>query len=86
MADRPTFAEDDGSADPVIRAALAEGRIDLPTLQATRLLVPLMPAADDPSQMAVVSMVNADGERGLLAFTGLDALQPRRCRYPHRAW
>jgi hypothetical protein len=75
MADRPTFAEDDGSPDPRLRAALAAGRIDLPELQSTRLLVLLMPATDDPSEMAVVSMVNADGERGLLAFTGLDAMQ-----------
>ncbi len=75
MADRPTFAEDDGSADPAIREALSNGRIDLPSLQSTRLLVPLMPAADDSSEMAVVLMVNADGERGLLAFTGLDAMR-----------
>lgn len=75
MTDRPTFADDDGSPDPLIRAALAEGRIDLPALQETRLLVPLMPAAEDPTEMAVVLMVNADGDRGLLAFTGLDSMQ-----------
>jgi hypothetical protein len=30
---------------------------------------------DKDSHMAVVSMVNAAGERGLLAFTGVDAMQ-----------
>jgi len=75
MTARPTFADDDGSADPQIRAALGEGRIDLPALQTARLLVPLMPAGDDSTDMAVVLMVNADGERGLLAFTGLDSMQ-----------
>lgn len=75
MAARPTFADDDGSADPQIRAAFAEGRIDLPALQGTRLLVPLLPDANESAEMAVVFMVNADGERGLLAFTGLDSMQ-----------
>jgi len=31
--------------------------------------------SDKSSHMSVVSMVSADGRRGLLAFTGLDALQ-----------
>jgi hypothetical protein len=76
--------DDDGAPDPAVRAALANGRIDLADLCNTRLLVAVVAVADgvDPdsgadtsSHMAVVSMVNATGQRGLLAFTGLDALQ-----------
>lgn len=78
------YVDDDGAADPGVRAALASGRIELSDLCGTRLLVAVVAVAEaiDPesgadtsSQMAVVSMVNASGQRGLLAFTGLDALQ-----------
>lgn len=51
-------------------------------LATSRVLVAVMAVADvvddegdKESHMAVVSMVNAEGERGLLAFTGMDALQ-----------
>lgn len=52
-------------------------------LAGARLLVAVVAVADErsadggdkDSHMAVVSMVNAAGQRGLLAFTGLDALR-----------
>ena len=70
--DQPSaFHDDDGSADPTLRAALAEGRIDLDALRDARLLLALLP---DDREMSVVSMVNKSGRRGVLAFTGLDAL------------
>ena len=64
--------------------------VDLALLGRSRLLVAVVAIADEApaehpasvagrsgeqgSQMAVVSMVNAAGEKGLLAFTGIDAL------------
>lgn len=79
------FAGDDGHADVMLRAALVSGSDDLLTLLGVaRLLVAVVAVADEvdaatgadkDSHMAVVSMVNAAGERGLLAFTGLDAMQ-----------
>lgn len=79
------FSDDDGRADAVLRAALASGTTDLIARLATaRLLVAVVAVADEidaasgadkDSHMAVVSMVNAAGERGLLAFTGVDAMQ-----------
>lgn len=79
------FAGDDGRADPELRAALESGSTDLIARLATaRLLVAVVAVADEidatsgadkDSHMAVVSMVNAAGERGLLAFTGVDAMQ-----------
>jgi hypothetical protein len=41
--------------------------------------------SDTSSNMSVVSMVSADGRRGLLAFTGLDALQAMGSRSPGRS-
>ena len=79
----PAFPEDDGSADPRLRAHIAAGSSDLLAhLARARLLVAVVAVldeldeagADKESHMAVVSMVNAAGERGLLAFTGIDAL------------
>ena len=79
----PAFPEDDGAADPELRARIAAGAPDvLELLRRARLLVAVvavLDAVDDAggdkeSHMAVVSMVNAAGERGLLAFTGLDSL------------
>ena len=79
----PAFPDDDGSADPELRAHLAAGSADLlDHLSRARLLVAVVAVldaldeagGDKESHMAVVSMVNATGERGLLAFTGLDAL------------
>lgn len=80
----PAFPDDDGSADPALRTGLASGSPDLPALLAgARLLVAVVPVlderddatgADKRSSMAIVSMVNARGQRGLLAFSGTDAL------------
>ena len=82
----PAFPDDDGSADTRVRAALQDSDDrDLGGLLAgARLLVAVVSVLDEvdeitggdkESSMAVVSMVNAAGEKGLLAFTGLDALQ-----------
>ena len=79
----PAFPGDDGAPDPALRAAIACGSGDLDDrLGAARLLVAVVAVLDEAdegggdkaSHMAVVSMVNATGERGLLAFTGVDAL------------
>ena len=82
------FTADDGSTDPNICAALS-APVDSDRLRdamrAGRLIVAIVasPAEtgesggsseSDGSQMSVVSMVAADGRRGLLAFTGLDAM------------
>jgi hypothetical protein len=76
------YPDDVGTADPQLRAAIAQGELALPALAAARLLVAVVAVADviedgadKESHMAVVSMVNAAGERGLLAFTGIDAMQ-----------
>ena len=86
---QPQFPGDDGAADPRIRdlvARAAGGALDpawvARTLRGTRLLatvVAVLDAVDEnggdkDSHMAVVSMVNESGEKGLLAFTGTDAL------------
>lgn len=86
----PAFPGDDGGADPAVRALLADvaaGAVTpLPLARALRdrrLLVSVVAVLDEAtpaggdkdSHMAVVSMVNAAGEKGLLAFTGVDALQ-----------
>ena len=79
---RPAFPRDDGSPDADLRKALVEGAV-LECLPRARLLVAVVAVADErspdgsdkASHMAVVSMVNAAGEKGLLAFTGLDALR-----------
>lgn len=85
----PQFPGDDGSADPRVRdlvARAAGGQLDpawvARSLRHVRLLstvVAVLDAVDEhggdkDSHMAVVSMVNAAGEKGLLAFTGTDAL------------
>ena len=82
----PAFAGDDGAADGGIRALLRDGddAALIAGLASARLLVAVVAVldavdeetgADKESSMAVVSMVNAAGEKGLLAFSGLDALQ-----------
>ena len=78
------FGADDGSADPALRALLeTKSATARERLGVARLLVAVIAVADEieqesgadkDSHMAVVSMVNAAGERGLLAFTGLDAM------------
>jgi hypothetical protein len=85
----PQFPGDDGTADPRVRdlvARAAAGQLDpawvARSLRHVRLLstvVAVLDAVDEDggdkdSHMAVVSMVNAAGEKGLLAFTGTDAL------------
>lgn len=78
----PAFPQDDGSPDADLRRALVAGAA-LGYLPRARLLVAVVAVADErsadgsdkASSMAVVSMVNAAGQKGLLAFTGLDALR-----------
>ncbi len=77
---------DDGTADAALRAALADPNADrgrlARVLRAAPLLASVVAVLDDTdehggdkdSHMAVVSMVNERGERGLLAFTGIDSL------------
>lgn len=79
------YRDDDGSADPALRALLgsADGPAIAAALRTSRLLVAVVShmdsvtdhGGDKDSHMALVSMVNARGERGLLAFTGTDSLQ-----------
>ena len=88
----PQFPGDDGSADPILRQALAAGAqpvtaelardLPLELLMASRLVVAVVAVldamdehgGDKDSHMSVVSMVNPNGEKGLLAFTGLDSM------------
>ena len=85
----PQFPDDDGSAHPVVRDLLARAaRGDVSILQVARALrgsrllatvVAVLDAMDEAggdkdSHMAVVSMVNDAGEKGLLAFTGVDSV------------
>lgn len=80
----PQFPGDDGVADPRFRALLEAGRADeaLRLLPSIRVFGAVLAVADEvaedgtdkSSHMAVVSMVNATGEKGLLAFTGIDSL------------
>jgi hypothetical protein len=80
----PAFAGDDGRPDEAVRAVLGQSELsDLHVaryLRCVRLLTSVVAVLDDhdgadkDSHMAVVSMVNERGERGLLAFTGTDSL------------
>lgn len=82
----PAFPADDGSADPALRELLSGGCGSqeelLKALSSSRLLVPVMAVSDETaddgsdksSHMAVVSMINASGEKGLLVFTGVDSM------------
>ena len=76
------FTADDGSTDPDICAALS-APVDPERLRdamrAGRLIVAIVASPAETgesggSQMSVVSMVAANGRRGLLAFTGLAAM------------
>ena len=80
------FADDHGSRDPHLSAALQSGDATavLAILRAgARLLVPIVAVldeadasgADKSSHMASVSLVQSDGRRGLLAFTCLESLK-----------
>lgn len=77
---------DDGTADDALRAALADPGARAGELARLLRSAPLLASVvavldevdehggDKDSHMAVVSMVNDRGERGLLAFTGVDSL------------
>ena len=75
------FESDDGSADRRIREASTPKELTEAVLFG-RVLVAVVATADEigddgsdkSSHMSVVSMVAADGRRGLLAFSGLDSL------------
>ena len=78
------FAGDDGHADPRWVAAYTDAaEVEALLRSGVRLLVPIVAVrdevdaatgADKSSHMASVSLVQADGRRGLLAFTGLESL------------
>lgn len=85
----PQFPDDEGAADAWVREVLAAcARGELTTEAAARALrgarllatvAAVLDAVDEhggdkDSHMAVVSMVNDRGERGLLAFTSMDSL------------
>lgn len=85
LATPTRFASDDGSPDTPIRDA-ADPAALVEALQMGRVLVAVVAVADEveevdglltdkTSAMSVVSMIAKDGRRGLLAFTGIDALQ-----------
>lgn len=83
---------DVGAPDPTLRQSLRSVADDqLPRLLARqRLLLVLhgLPPAPDSGRstaMGLVTMVNADDQRGLLAFTGMDALQAWSVRAEHPA-
>lgn len=78
------FAGDDGRADARWESAYADP-IDVEALlrSGVRLVVPIVAVVDEvdtrtggdkSSHMASVSLVQADGRRGLLAFTGVESL------------
>lgn len=78
------FAGDDGRADPRWGSAYADPvSVEALLRSGVRLLVPIVSVldevdaqsgADKSSHMASVSLVQSDGRRGLLAFTGIEAL------------
>lgn len=78
------FAGDDGRADPRWESAYADpADVEALLRSGVRLLVPIVAVldeadaetgADKSSHMASVSLVQADGRRGLLAFTGIETL------------
>jgi hypothetical protein len=85
----PQFPGDEGAADARVRAvvaASARGEVDpafaARALRDARLMATVVAVldavdengADKDSHMAVVSMVNEAGEKGMLAFTGTDSL------------
>lgn len=69
-------------AGPVHVAAGVGRDLALELLMDSRLLVAVVASADEidetgadkSSHMSVVSMINPSGERGLLAFTGIDSM------------
>lgn len=84
------FAGDRGVADPILRDAIARvaGTVGyaraIVALCAARLLLPIVASGEDGgtapdpdrhAEMAAISIEGANGERALLAFTGIDSLQ-----------
>lgn len=79
------FGSDDGAPSLELRRIVTSDSTPadiVDALEGARLLVAVMARLDSyddgeekDSHMALVSMVNADGRTGLLAFTGLDSLQ-----------
>lgn len=79
------FAGDDGRADPRWEQAYVDPvRVEELLRTGVRLLVPIVSVldevdaqtgADKSSHMASVSLVQADGRRGLLAFTGVETMR-----------
>jgi hypothetical protein len=75
----PAAPGDDGTADPALAAASAAGdpaRVRIALLSA-RLLVPVVavPISEGDAEMAVPSLVAADGRRALPVFSSYDALR-----------
>ena len=80
---RPAFADDDGAPDLELRTELISPTPSLiARLKSSRLLVAVVAIADETSadgthkssHLAAVSMINDAGQKGLLAFTGVDSL------------
>jgi hypothetical protein len=79
------FAGDDGSADPRWVDAYADpASVEQLLRDGIRLLVPIVSVLDEvddvtggdkSSHMASVSLIQADGRRGLLAFTGVETMR-----------
>ncbi len=85
------FADDDGTADPRVREALRRSEEDpgeqsylqaVADLCGTRLLTPIVASgeaeedgSDKTSEMSTVMLQDACGERAMLVFTGVDAVQ-----------
>jgi hypothetical protein len=81
----PGDPTDVGEPDPALAGALAAGDADrvCALLPSARLLVPVVavPAADEAggeAEMAVATLVNESGQRGLPVFTCVAALQEWR--------
>jgi hypothetical protein len=81
----PQFAGDDGAASASVRhllATVADPLVIARALREERLLASVVAVLDEldeaggdkDSHMAVVSMLNASGEKGLLVFTGVDSM------------
>ncbi|MDA3021255.1 MAG: SseB family protein [Actinomycetota bacterium] len=80
---RPLSPTDDGAPDLALRAELvAPTAAVIEILKSARLLAAVVVVPDEigtagpdkSGHLASVSMINATGEKGLLAFTGLDSL------------
>jgi hypothetical protein len=73
----PADPDDRGDPDPTFAAALAtaDRATVLGLLPGVRLLVPVLAVpSSGEAEMAVATLVNADGQRALPVFTGIPAL------------